>query len=230
MEKIALTVQARTDEDLAKSLRISKMIPAVVYGHGFENLHLKIDYQTFLRVFRKATYSTIITLTVEGGTEVPVLVHDVQYHPVTDEIWHVDFYAVRMDEKVTTHIALEFIGKSEAVKLGAVLNTNKNEVEVSCLPGDLVHNIEVDLSVLQEIGDTIRISDIVIPKGIEVLDAEEEPIVTAIEPKIIEEEEPEEVEEVEGGEGGEEGEEGASEGEAGEKEEAKESDKTESKE
>jgi len=217
MEKIDLSVSERDKTIRAALLRRDKKIPAVVYGHGFENLSLMMDYQTFRRTFQRATYSTIITLNVEGKNAIPVLVHQVQYHPVTDEIVHVDFYAVRMDQKVTTHIAFDFVGESEAVKLGAVLNTTKHAVEVSCLPGDLVHNIEVDISVLKEIGDTIRISDIAVPKGVEFLVAPEDPIVSAIEPKIIEEEEPEVVEgeEVEGeeGEAGEEGAEGEGEGE-----------------
>ncbi|MDP2691418.1 MAG: 50S ribosomal protein L25 [bacterium] len=187
MDNIALTAQSRPTDLRARDLRRKKLIPAVVYGQGFENLHLQMDYQTFRRAFEKATYSTIVSLDVKGAKAVPVLVHDVQYHPVTDDIVHVDFYAVRMDKKVTTHIALEFVGASEAVKQGALLNINKHEVEVTCLPGDLVHSIEVDISPLVEVGDIIRIEDIVVPKGIEILDHADEPVVSAMELKVVEE-------------------------------------------
>ena len=186
MDNIDLAVLERSN-DQAHLLRREKLIPAVVYGRGFENIHLKMDYQTFRRVFTKATFSTIINLDIDGKKKVPVLVHEVQYHPVTDDIVHVDFYAVRMDEKVTTHIALNFTGQSEAVKQGAVLATNKQEVEVTCLPGDLVHDIEVDLSALAAVGDTIRIEDLKVPSGIEILDSPEEPIVSAVEQKVVEE-------------------------------------------
>jgi large subunit ribosomal protein L25 len=187
MQKIELPVLVRQTEERAKTLREGKMVPGVVYGHGFQNVHLKMDYQTFRRVFETATFSTLVTLDIDGKQQVPVLIHEVQYDPVTDLITHVDFYAVRMDEKVTTHIAFEFVGASEAVKLGAVLNTNKHQVEVSALPGDLVHTIPVDLTKLEKIGDIIRIKDIVPPKGVEILANPEEPIVSAIELKIIEE-------------------------------------------
>ena len=190
MDKITLPLQPRAETDQARYIRRDNMIPAVVYGHDFKNLHLKVHYQTFRRIFEKATYSTIITLAVEGGGEIPVLVHDVQYDPVTDHIVHIDFYAVRMDEKVTTHIALRFVGVSEAVKLGAILSVNKHELEVSCLPGDLVHNIDVDISVLAKEGDTIRVGDIKAPRGIEILAGADEPVVSAIEPKEIIEEAP----------------------------------------
>lgn len=187
MDQYALDVQARDTAQRAAVVRRNKMIPAVVYGHGFDNLHLQMDYQTFRRTFEKATFSTIINLSLDGKDAIPVLVHDVQYHPVTDEIVHVDFYKVNMNEKVTTHIALEFVGESEAVKLGALLNTAKQDVEVSCLPTALVHNIEVDIAPLAEVGDTIRVGDIVAPEGVEILDNPEEPVVSAIEPKVSEE-------------------------------------------
>jgi large subunit ribosomal protein L25 len=162
------------------------MIPGVVYGHGFTNAHVKVDYQTFRRTFEQATYSTLVTLQIDGK-DVPVLIHEVQYDPITDNIIHVDFHAVRMDEKVETHIALEFVGESEAVRLGAVLNTVKHEVMVSCLPGDLVHNITVDISSLKEVGDIIRIADIQVPKGIVILAEPEDAVVSAIELRVVEE-------------------------------------------
>lgn len=205
MDQYALDVQARDTAQRAAVVRRNKMIPAVVYGHGFDNLHLQMDYQTFRRTFEKATFSTIINLSLDGKDAIPVLVHDVQYHPVTDEIVHVDFYKVNMNEKVTTHIALEFVGESEAVKLGALLNTAKQDVEVSCLPTALVHNIEVDIAPLAEVGDTIRVGDIVAPEGVEILDNPEEPVVSAIEPKVSEE--PDTAEEGAAAEGGEETEE-----------------------
>ncbi len=189
MDHYALDVQTRDVSQRAALVRREKMIPAVVYGHSFDNVHLQMDYQTFRRTFEKATFSTIIDLSVDGKDTVPVLVHEVQYHPVTDEIVHVDFYKVNMNEKVTTNITVELVGESEAVKMGAVLNINKQDVEVSCLPADLVHSIEVDISSLVEIGDTIRIADITLPKGIEILDGDEEPVVSAIEEKVEEEEE-----------------------------------------
>jgi large subunit ribosomal protein L25 len=166
---------------------MSKMIPAVVYGHGFETIALKLDYQTFRRAFEQATYSTIVTLNIDDQNQVPVLIHEVQYNPVTDDIIHVDFYAVRMDEKVKTHIAFEFIGVSEAIKLGALMNVTKHEVEVSALPGDLVHTIPVDISTLEKIGDIIRIGQITAPKGVTFLAGAEEPVVSAIELRVIEE-------------------------------------------
>jgi len=186
MEKMTLPVQVRTLDEKPAHLRQNHLIPGVIYGKGFENMHVKVDYQTFRRTFEQATYSTLVGLDV-GGKEVPVLIQEVQYDPLSDNITHIDFHAVRMDEKVSTHIAIEFIGDSEAVKLGAVLNTLKNEVEVSALPGDLVHTIQVDISALKEVGDIIRIADLTPPPGVEILANPEEPLVSAVELKVVEE-------------------------------------------
>ncbi len=187
MENVAIPAQSRTEADDARGIRRSNMIPAVVYGAGFDNQHLKMDYQTFRRAFEKATYSTIINLNVEGGETIEVLVHDVSYHPVSDDILHVDFYKVDMKKKVTTHLALDFIGTSQAVKEGNVLNTSRQELQITCLPGDLIHNIEVDISVLEKVGDSIHVGDIPVPQGIEILDAPEDTIVNVVEPRVIEE-------------------------------------------
>ncbi|MDP3975445.1 MAG: 50S ribosomal protein L25 [bacterium] len=183
MEQIPLPIFNRSEGDRASHIRQSQHIPAVVYGNGFTNLHLKVEYQTFRKVFEKATYSTIVALDIEGGEKIPVLIHEVQYDPVSDRIIHIDFRAIRMDEKVETTIVLEFVGASEAVRLGAELNINKHEVHVSCLPGDLVHSIPVDISVLAQTNDDIRISGITVPQGIQILDPEEELVVSAIEPR-----------------------------------------------
>ncbi len=188
MDTITLTVSPRSTDERAARLRRQNLIPLEIYGHGFENIHAQVDYQTFRRTFEKATYSTIMHITVEGADKaVPVLVQDVQYHPVSDEITHVDLHAIRMDEKVQTNISLSFVGDSEAIKQGALLSTLKHQLDVTCLPGDLVHEIEVDLTALAEVGDVIRVGDLTIPKGLEVHDTDEEPIVTAVEPRVVEE-------------------------------------------
>ncbi|MDF2379151.1 MAG: 50S ribosomal protein L25 [Candidatus Gracilibacteria bacterium] len=209
MENVALNVQPRKLEDDARSIRKLNLIPAVVYGSGSKNQHLQMDYQTFRRAFEKATYSTIMDITIEGGETLHVLVHDVQYHPVSDDIVHVDFYKVDMKKKVTTHLALDFTGVSQAVKEGNVLNTSKQELQISCLPGDLIHNIEIDISVLEKVGDSIQVSDVPAPKGIEILDAPEDTIISVVEPRIAEETETEGTLDTEDGEAPTEGEENA---------------------
>ena len=187
MDAVDLPVSLRSSEERSRQLRLGNMLPAVVYGQGRQTVSLKMPYQQFRRIFEKAAFSTLLNLDIGNQEKIPVLVHEVQYDPVTDQISHVDFYAVRMDQKVTTHVALEFTGVSQAVKLGALLQTVHHEVKISCLPKDLIHSIAVDLSVLQKIGDVIRVKDLKAPSGVEILTSLEEPVVSAIELKIVEE-------------------------------------------
>jgi large subunit ribosomal protein L25 len=195
-DKVALTVQKRDVEHKAKVVRREGLIPGIVYGHGRENVPVEMDYQTFRKTFDKATYSTLVDLTVEGGETFPVLIHEVQYEPVKDLIQHVDFHAIRMDQKIHTHIALKFVGDSEAERLGAVLITNRHDMNVSCLPTDLVHEIEVDISALKEFGDSLHVRDIVVPPGIELEEEEDASIIQAVAPKTQEQIDAEEAAEI----------------------------------
>lgn len=152
------------------ALRNQKMIPAVVYGAG-ENQSITLDYVPFEKAFRLSGESTLVDLVIDMAKPVKVLVHDVQYEPIRSRITHVDFYQVKMDQKLTVNIALKFVGESRAVKeLGGIFVKQLDEMEVRCLPGDLVHEIEVDISCLKLFDDVIRFADITLPKGIELLE------------------------------------------------------------
>src|SRR3989344_2399249 len=117
-------------------------------------------------------------LSIDKKEPVKVLIHDIQYHPVRGDVVHIDFYQVNMKEKITPHIALEFIGEAPAVEqLSGTLVKNMDELEVECLPGDLVHAIEVDISVLNTFDDAILVKDIALPKGLEGQDDPEATVV-----------------------------------------------------
>ncbi|MCD5380689.1 50S ribosomal protein L25 [Candidatus Gracilibacteria bacterium] len=161
MKDLVLKAQKRTSEENSRDLRASRIVPAVVYGKTQESLSLKIDASDLLRMYRTAGESHIILLDVEGEKEkIEVLIHDSQKEPVSGEFIHMDFFALTRGEKLTTKISLNFINDSAAVKAGALLNENVKEIEVSCLPRDLVDSFEVDLSQLKEIEDVIRLSDL----------------------------------------------------------------------
>jgi len=169
MANITLSSEARDIAVHPKDLRKQKKIPSIMYGHGIENISLTLDHEAFRKVFKDAGSNTIIDLEVPGGKKHKVLVQDIQKDPVYDTFQHVDFLAVQMTEKLITEIPFEFTGESNAVKnFGGILVTNMDEVEVRCLPGDLVHSIIIDLSKLENIGDSIHLEDITIPKGLEV--------------------------------------------------------------
>jgi len=180
-----------------KGLRKQGLIPAELYGHNIENTHLSVPAKDFLKIFKEAGESTIINLKFEDK-ELPVLIYDVITDPVDDQILHIDFYQVKMDEKITTSIPLEFIGEAPAVKeKGGILIKAMHEIEVEALPADLPHNIKVNLKVLSEIGKSIYVKDLEVPKGVKVLIEPETVVATVTEPAKEEvEERPISVEEV----------------------------------
>ncbi len=170
-----------------KTLRKKGFIPAELYGHNVKNLHLAVYQKEFLNVFKKTGESSIINLLIEDNKknkEIPVLVHDIQSDYLTNKIIHIDFYEVKMTEKIKAHVPLEFIGESEAVKnYGGILNKSMFEIEIECFPKDLPQHIVVDISSLKELNQNIYVKDLKIPTGVKPLVDLNTVVVTAIEPK-----------------------------------------------
>jgi len=161
MAKILLNAEKRKAEEKTKTLRANRIIPAVVYGKNQEAISLKIDASELLRVHREAGESQIINLKIKGiKEEIEVLFHETQFEPITGDFIHVDFYALTRWEKLNTKIQLNFIGNSEALKEGCILSENVKELEISCLPKDLVESFDVDLSLLKKADDVIKLSDL----------------------------------------------------------------------
>lgn len=172
--------------DLApKDIRKSGSVTAEIYGAGQANEQIQIPYFDFRRAFAVAGESTIIELSVDGGKAQKVLVHDIQRDPVMDTFTHIDFFRVDMNKKVTTHVALRYVGEAPAVKThGGIFNTILNSIEIRCLPADLPHDIEVDISTLENIHDVLHVSDLKIDAGkIEVFTDAAEAVCNVLAPK-----------------------------------------------
>lgn len=165
---IKLEAQSRTKEDgKPQKIRSRDFIPAVLYGPNIESRNLKIKQIDFKKIFAVAGESNLVDLAVDDKPAVKILIKEVQKNPLKDNIIHADLYEVDMEKKITTEIPLFFVGESPAVKeLAAILVKNMDSVEVECLPGDLVSHIDVDLSVLKNYHDSIKMNDLQIPSGI----------------------------------------------------------------
>ena len=186
MASFSIEAQVRAKDENCKHLRKQRKLPGVVYGKNQEAISLTLDYSEFLRLFRNAWESTIINLKV-GKKTIEVLIHDYQREPVTGDFIHVDFYALTRGETLKTMVSLNFIGNSEAVKEGAILEELHKEIEIEVLPKDLVDSIDVDLSVLKEFDSNIKVSDIKVPDTIKILTSPDEVVVMAARPKKEEE-------------------------------------------
>lgn len=176
-KEINLSAELRKKEEdvKIKEIRKSGYIPAVVYGPGLDNKNIKVKNLDFQRVFAEAGESHLIDISIGEGDPIKVIVKDTQKDPIKDNIIHIDFYQVDMNKKITAEIPLNFIGESKAVKeMGGTLVKKLDSLEVRCLPGNLVDKIDIDLSGLNNFHDSIRISDINLPAGMEsAIDANE---------------------------------------------------------
>ncbi|MBU4332483.1 50S ribosomal protein L25 [Patescibacteria group bacterium] len=182
-----LTLNAKTRTVLGKKnklLREKGLIPAVVYGHKAKNQNLELKSLVFNKIFAEAGESSLIDLAIDEAKPVKVLVQDIERDSVTQNIVHVDFHQVREDEKITAETELNFIGESPAVKeAGGVLIKTLDAIKIECLPKDLLHQIDIDLGKLEQIGDIIYVRDLDIPPEVKVLENIDEPIVSIIEPR-----------------------------------------------
>ena len=165
-----------------KALRREGLIPAELYGHGFENIHLALPAKEFNKVLKEAGSTSVVTLLL-GKEKKSAMIHEVARHSITSEVIHVDLHQVRMDDLVKAHVPLEFIGEAPAIKTqSAVINKSMSEIEVEEFPQDLPHGIVVDLSVLDELDKTIYVKDLKRPRGVTFLIDAETAIATATPP------------------------------------------------
>ncbi|MCK4401990.1 50S ribosomal protein L25/general stress protein Ctc [bacterium] len=194
MQKIQLQANARKEinKKSTKELRKQGCIPAVLYGHGIKTLNLTVEQKKFEQMIKKTHgENVLISLSIDSdgsSKQETVMIRDIQYHPVSDGLLHIDFYKILLHEKITTRINIVLTGQAAGVKEGGVLDHSMRDVEVSCLPDKMPGHFEVDVTQL-EIGSSIHIRDLKIPEGVEVLADPEQAIVSIVPPTIIKEEE-----------------------------------------
>ncbi len=189
MATIVLHAAPRTVVGKAvKKLRLANTVPAVVYGHGVKSRSLAVEAIAFQKVYRQAGSSSLVDLVIGGSAPLKVLIHAVQQHPTKTIPIHVDFYQVKMTEKLTTDIELHFVGESVAVKeSGGILIRSLDTVKVECLPSNLVPAIDVDLATLKTFNDKIHVRDIIAPPGVTILDGGDEVVASVTPPRSEEE-------------------------------------------
>ena len=160
MQDYKIEVQKRelsSKKSFVKELRKNDDIPGIYYSHDSKE---SIPFMVTQKVLREALKSDAQVYKINVGNKSrDVIIKSIQYHPMTEEIMHIDLYGVDMDTQVTVKVAINIIGQSIGIKEGGVLNQNMSELEIECLPKDIPQNIEIDVSDLS-IGDTLRLIDI----------------------------------------------------------------------
>jgi large subunit ribosomal protein L25 len=156
-------------------------LAAVVYGHNTHATPLVLDRLEFQKAFLKSGRTKLVDLVVDGDRTEKVLVREIQTHPRRLGPIHVDFYQVSLEEKITVEVPVHLTGESAAVKRGdADVLQPIHRVRVECLPTDIPEAFEVDLTPLEEIESELRVSDLVVPKGVTVLDEPDDLVVKIV--------------------------------------------------
>ena len=190
-------------------LRKEGFIPGIIYGNGQEGMKISINARDYAREYKKSIGEVaFFDITVDGKTY-KAFIKDKQIHPLTREIVHIDFLELHKGKSITIDIPINFDGEAIGIKEGGILDIIHRKMQVTCLPKDIPDEIKIDVSGMN-IGDSIRVGDIILSEDIVADLSEDVTILTLSFPKVIEEIE-EEVEEGIEGEEGSEGEEAAEE-------------------
>ena len=198
---MSITVNATEREDQGKGasrrLRKEEKVPSIIYGGKQAPLMVTLSIHEITHLLEdENTFTSVLDLVV-GKSRESVVLKDIQRHPAKNTITHVDFLRVDAKQTLVTTTPLHFIGmeENEALRLGNMLNQFVVSVDISCLPKDLPHGIDVDVTSL-EVGDHLSLTDLVLPEGViinalqhEDVEAHDQTVCSVSEPKVIEEEE-----------------------------------------
>lgn len=169
MADICLDVVVRdnTGTGDARAIRNDGGIPAVLYGGGEKPVAVSIRKNEVLKAINSGQFLANMIEISHDGAKQKVITKDVQFHPVTDMPMHVDFYRVNVDSIIEVEVSVVFEGEDDApgIKVGGTLNVVRYAIEVSCPAGSIPDHITADISAM-DIGDSLHISDITLPKGV----------------------------------------------------------------
>ena len=199
-DQVSLNVDVRTasGKKVAKRLRYRGQLPAVVYGEGAESVACSVDQRRLTDLLKSHGRNAIISLRA-GDTSQSTIIKDIQYHPLQDEILHVDFHRIDLTRKIVVEVPLHATGSAVGVRIGeGILEQMLHELEVECLPTEIPDHIEIDVSDL-DIGDSLHVSDIVVDDDdLTVVTDADRTVFAVAAPALVIEEEEEEVEDEEG--------------------------------
>lgn len=189
MNTISFKAEKRDIQDKAANVRKAGRIPAVIYGgdtlEHISTTHKEVKHLIYTPDFKLAEIDM-------DGKKIKCIVKDIQFHPLTENIDHIDFLAIEDGRKVKVNIPVRFTGESPGVKLGGKLMQSLRKVQVKLDPKDMVDQLTIDISNL-ELGDAVRVKDIEVKEGIEIMVNPSIPIAAVEVPRAVKTEEAEEV-------------------------------------
>ncbi|MFN3504963.1 MAG: 50S ribosomal protein L25 [Caldimicrobium sp.] len=184
MKQVVLQVVPRekTGKEVSKKLRKKGYLPAILYGKDTEPTPLSVKYSEFEKIYNKYKGETVIftlEFTNDKGVKKQAILKEIQRDPVTDFFIHLDFQSVEEGRPIEVEVPIEFVGKPIGTTKGGILEIMLHELTIECLPTEIPDKIVVDLSGL-DIGDSLHVRDIQVPKGIKVIDHPEETVATVV--------------------------------------------------
>ena len=194
-EKLNVDIRKEHGTSAARRTRLQNKVPAVVYHSGIEATPLSVDKISLNKALR--TGQMIFEVNVEDKNQF-VLVKEIQYHPVTDEIIHIDFQKVKEDEKISLEVAIRSTGEAQGVKLGGLLVQMLNSVTVKCRPAEIPEFLEIDVTGM-EMSTNLFVKDITLPSDVEMITAQDIAVVSVQEPKQESEETDDAIEDIDSG-------------------------------
>lgn len=190
MGEISIEVQLREGrgKSASRRLRAAGRIPAVVYGHGNAPVSISVDPGQLERKIKDshAGLNTLFDLVGEGAVAGrTVLLKELQREPVRGGLVHADFFEIDANETIQVSVPIHLTGSAQGVVMGGVIEHSLREVELSCLPGVIPDEIVVDVSAL-DIGDSLHVSDLPLPEGVEMMTDTALSVVSVIVPRAAE--------------------------------------------
>ena len=173
-----------TGKGPAHRLRATGRVPAVLYGAGVEATPIHVSALDLLHVFHQTGGASVLVDLELDGAEFLTIAREIQRDLIHNRFIHVDFLAVRRDEKITVNVELQEVGESVSVHAGGVVEHHLREVELECLPADVPERIEFDITNLQ-IGASVRVGDLIPPEGVEFLTDPDTMVLAVVEPAVM---------------------------------------------
>ncbi|HXF57437.1 MAG TPA: 50S ribosomal protein L25/general stress protein Ctc [Actinomycetota bacterium] len=182
--KLKAETRTGTGKGLARKLRAQGKVPAVVYGHGAEPLHIAVDARELYHVLHSEAGTNVLVELRVNGQRLLAMPREVQRDHIKGQYLHVDFLRVARDETITLEVPVHLVGESPGVKQGGVIEHHLWSLEVECLPQDVPAAIEADLSRLG-MGDSLHVGDLPPSDRYRILTPAEEVIVSVVPPQVL---------------------------------------------
>jgi large subunit ribosomal protein L25 len=185
---LAALVRTETGKGAARRLRRNDQVPAIFYGPNSQPVMLavkRVDLKTLLR--STSSENVIFQLQIESGqgrSSKTVMLKELQTDPIKPVFYHADFYEISMDKEITLNVPVHLLGTPVGAAKGGILQHVKRDLAVSCLPGNLVEFLEVDVSAL-DIGNAVHVKDLVLPAGLKTAEDADTTIAVVTAPHVV---------------------------------------------